>query len=79
MRLWKRLLKGLKNNELESLASMILEEQQRRAEKRIAEGRYEILTEEEKETLADDEEQAVAQYRERTGCPAVMARMVMGL
>ena len=77
MRLWKRLLKGLKNNELESLSCMILDEQERRAQKRISESRFEILTAEEREMLKGDVDEAVSQYCERTGCPRVMAQMVM--
>jgi len=76
MKLWSRILKGLKNNDLERLASMIMDEQVRRAEKRISEGKYETLNEQEQNDVMFDYSLAFENYVSRTGCPRVMANMV---
>lgn len=73
MKLWNRILKGLKNNDLERLNSMIFEEQTRRANKRIAEGKFEPVSYVEKTMNRD---KALDMYIKRTGCPKVMANLI---
>jgi len=76
--LWNRLLKGMKNDELANLSSLIHKEQRRRAEKRISEGRFSELEENEIDLLRDvGRAKATLAYRERTNCPLVMAKMVV--
>lgn len=79
MKLWSRILKGLKNNDLERLATMIVDEQVRRAEKRINENKYEPLNEQEQDGVMFNYDLALENYVKRTGCPRVMANMVFEL
>ena len=75
-----RMIRVLKNNELENLVKVIESEQHRRAEKRIEEGRYSPLDESEKALLNEGNvEGALELYMERTNCPRVMALMVFEL
>lgn len=78
--LWNRILKGMKNNELAILTELAHNEQVRRAEKRISEGRYIELDEAERELLREgDRDEAIDIYRERTNCPLVMAEMIVDM
>ncbi len=79
MKFLNRMLKGMKNNELEKISDLVFAEQERRANKRIHEGRYEILNHEEKRALVDDRGEAVNMYCVRTGCPEAMAQLIMDL
>ena len=79
MKLWSRILKGLKNNDLERLVTMIINEQVRRAEKRINEDKYEPLNEQEQNDVMFNYDLAFENYVRRTGCPRVMASMVFEL
>jgi hypothetical protein len=73
------MLKSMKNNELENLGIAIFREQQRRAKKRISEGKFEPLNEEEKLLLMKNKEHAINEYCYRTGCPKTMAEMIVNL
>jgi hypothetical protein len=70
----------MKNNELAKLLAMVNSEQVRRAQKRIDEGRYLPLTEDEKSQVErGNQDLAASMYVERTSCPVVMANMVIAL
>lgn len=75
-----RIVKASLNDELELIIDMAQKEQNRRAENRIRDNRYAPLDENEIECLrTDDFEGAVANYKNRTKCPYVMAEKIVEL
>ena len=76
--LWNRLLKGMKGDELGILSSLIHGEKIRRAEKRVSEGRFVELSDEEKEMINSNQlKEAALTYKRRTGCHMYLATKVV--
>ena len=76
--MWRRMLKGMKNFEMEQLTYLIRDEQKRRADKRIFNGNFSPLNEEELSFINDNEiVKAATAYRRRVRCAVPFAYAVI--
>jgi hypothetical protein len=72
------MLKGMKNFEMEQLTYLIRDEQKRRADKRILNGNFSPLNDEELSFISDGEiVKAAVAYRRRVRCTVTFAYAVV--
>jgi hypothetical protein len=71
------LISTLRNNQLQSLQSIVWDELNKRMEKDIADGKMLPLNDEEKQTANTNRIDAVVAYRKRTNCTLMIARRVV--